>query len=68
MLLKPSLSRKDIEELEEVKATRATEIMNLCRENFGGSISYRRDRITTRSYFSFNGEDYDRWLKSIGGK
>lgn len=68
MLLKPSLCRKDIEELEEVKATRAAEIMNLCRKNFGGSISYRRDRITTRSYFAFNGEDYDRFLKSIGGK
>lgn len=68
ILMKPSLSRKEVEELEGVKSSRANQIMEICRNDFGGSISYRRDRITTRSYFAFNGEDYDKWLKAIGGK
>lgn len=68
ILMKPSLSRHDIELLEDVKSSRANQIMRICKESFNGAISYRNDRITTRSYFAFNGEDYTLWLKGIGGK
>ena len=68
ILLKPSLSRHDIEYLEDVKSSRANQIMRICKDSFNGSISYRGERITTRSYFAFNGEDYGTWLKEIGGK
>lgn len=66
ILLKPSLSRQDIELLEKVKRSRANQIMTECRK-IGGTIVYRNDRITTRSYFLFNGENYEDWLKAIGG-
>ena len=68
-LMKPSLTRRDIEMLEGVKSSRANQIMMICRKNFDGGLAYRGDRITTRSYFAFNGEDYSRWLKDVmGGK
>lgn len=66
ILMKPSLSRNDIELLENVKKSRAGQIMSECKK-LGGAIVYRNDRITTRSYFLFNGENYDEWLKNIGG-
>lgn len=66
ILLKPSLDRHDIEKLEGVKREQARKIMLICKKPpFNGTCVYRNDHITTRSYFAYNGENYDRWLASI---
>lgn len=66
ILLKPSLARDDIEYLENVSASRAKEIMQMCRK-LGGGIAYNNRKVTTKSYFDLNNQDYYKWLSGVMG-
>lgn len=63
LLSKPNLSRRDIEELEDVKETRALQLMKLAREKFEGSVDYRPNLITTKSYLRMSGVDPDEFAR-----
>lgn len=66
ILLKPALTRTDIEYLEGVSEARAKQIMQACRK-LGGGIAYNNRKITTKSYFELNNEDYYKWLSGVTG-
>jgi len=63
ILLKPTLSKRDIALLDEVSEGTAKRIMARCRLDYGGTVIMNRALITTESYLQYCGYPKGTWAE-----
>lgn len=65
-LLKASYNREDIRQLTGFANTMISNVMNFCREKFNGSVPYRSNVITARSFWLWNGTSIEEEYRLLG--
>ncbi len=63
MIFKVSFTAKDIAIMTGLKRSRVSQIMKECRLNYGGEIPFRKNAITSKSYWLREGTTREELIK-----
>ena len=65
-LLKSTYSANDVKFLTNLAKSRVSVIMNICREKYGGTVPYRANVITAKSFWLYEGTTIDEEYRLLG--